>query len=438
VEHPSLFPFQRDAVKWALRVGRCALFEDTGLGKTLQQLVWASEVARKTDGRVLILAPLAVREQTCREAVKFGIGGVRQAQDQDDVCGPITVTNYERLDKFDVGSFAGVVLDESSILKNYTGAMRKSLTEVCASVPYRLACTATPAPNDHLELGTHAEFLGVMSSHKMIARWFITDQREAGSYRLKGHAVRPFWNWVTSWARCIGKPSDIGPYSDEGYDLPPLVEHRHFAAVDIVKGRGDGELFRNPELNATSIHKELRATSSERAAMVADLVRSEPEEPWAIWVDTNYDADAVLSVLPEAVDVRGSMKPDEKVRRLMSFATDGGVMLTKPGIAGMGLNWQHCARVIFNGLSFSYERYYQAVRRCWRFGQPRPVEVHVVLAKTQASIWCVIDRKSGDHDTMKESMFSASRRASAASAHSDPYQPTHKATLPSWLRSHQQ
>ncbi len=439
VDNPLLFPFQRDAVEWALRRGRAALFEDTGLGKTVQQLEWARHIVEraKVKGiarRVLILAPLAVKEQTIREAVKFGIPGVRGVSEQAEVRDGISITNYERLQKFDLGSFTGVVLDESSILKNYTGATKRRLVAGFADTPYKLACTATPAPNDHLELGNHSEFLGIMSSHKMIARWFITDQREAGSYRLKGHAVESYWNWVTSWARCIGKPSDMGDYSDEGYDLPQLCEHRHFASVDIIEGRGDGQLFRQPELSATSIHKELRQTSTERAQMVADLVRSEPSEAWVVWVETNYDADAVKAVLPEAVDVRGSMKPAEKCARLLDFTDNGGIILTKPGIAGMGLNWQHCARVVFNGLSFSYERYYQAIRRCWRFGQFRPVEVHVVLAKTQASIWGVIDRKSSDHDAMKGEMFAASRRAAAREAHPDPYQPTHVATIPEWLK----
>jgi len=439
VDNPALFPFQRDAVEWALHQGRAALFEDTGLGKTVQQLEWARHVveyarAQGMTPRVLILAPLAVREQTCREAVKFGIPGVRAVQDQSEVTDGINVTNYERLSRFDLDNFTGVVLDESSILKNYTGVTKRRLVEGFAHTPFRLACTATPAPNDHLELGNHADFLGIMSSHKMIARWFITDQREAGSYRLKGHAVQPFWNWVTSWARCIGKPSDMGAYQDDGYDLPELTVHRHFASVDIVNGRGDGQLFRQPELSATSIHKELRQTIAERAEMIAELVLSEPDEHWVVWVETNYDADAVLEVLPHAVDVRGSMKPDEKSRRLLDFTDNGGVMLTKAGIAGMGLNWQHCARVAFNGLSFSYERYYQAIRRCWRFGQPRPVDVHVVMAKTQASIWGVIDRKSADHDAMKVEMFAASRRAAARVAVADPYNPTHIATIPAWLQ----
>jgi len=439
VDNPALFPFQRDAVEWALRRGRAALFEDTGLGKTVQQLEWARHVVDRArvkglPPRVLILAPLAVKEQTRREALKFGIPGVRGVSEQSEVQDGVSITNYERLQKFDLSSFAGVVLDESSILKNYTGATKRRLVAGFAETPYKLACTATPAPNDHLELGNHSEFLGIMSSHKMIARWFITDQREAGSYRLKGHAVKSYWNWVTSWARCIGKPSDMGDYSDAGYDLPPLCEHRHFASVDIVDGRGDGQLFRQPELSATSIHKELRQTSEERARMVADLVRSEPSESWVVWVETNYDADAVKAVLPEAVDVRGSMKPADKCARLLNFTDNGGVILTKPGIAGMGLNWQHCARQVFNGLSFSYERYYQAIRRCWRFGQERPVEVHVVLAKTQASIWGVIDRKSGDHSAMKDEMFAASRRAASREARTDPYQPTHKATIPKWLK----
>lgn len=433
VDNPTLFAFQRDVVVWALAIGRAAVFADTGLGKTAMQLEWAHQVVRHTGGRVLVLAPLAVGAQTVREAAKFGIPDVAVCRSQDDVRAGICVTNYERLHLFDPDDFAGVVLDESSILKAYTGATKQRLQEAFANTPYRLACTATPAPNDHLELGNHAEFLGVMTSHKMIARWFISDQGQAGSYRLKGHAVRPYWDWVTSWARCIGKPSDMGPYSDDGYTLPPLNEHRHSVAVDQTVDAGD-MLFRLPEMSATSIHREKRRTSEDRADHVAALVRAEPTEPWVIWVETNYDADAILERLPEAVDVRGSMDADEKAARLLAFSDNGGIMLTKAGIAGMGLNWQHCARVAFTGLSFSYEQYYQAIRRCWRFGQARAVEVHVVMANTEAVTWSVLDRKADAHDAMKAHMFAASRRAVGRQVSSDPYHPTKSAPVPAWLQ----
>lgn len=438
--NPKLFPFQRELVRTALLKGRSALFADTGLGKTAVQLEWAAHVVEhaRTIGlppRVLILTPLAVGPQTVRESTKFGIDGVHLARSQADVeASGIAVTNYERLGKFDPAAFAGVILDESGILKNYTGATKRALCEDLATVPYRLACTATPAPNDHIELGNHSEFLGVMSSHKMLARWFINDQRSAGAYRLKGHAIRPFWNWVTSWARCVGRPSDLGRYSDDGYILPPLRVHHHHVQVDIISDRGEGELFRRPALSATAIHKEKRRTAPDRAAQVAELVTAEPHEAWVVWVETNYDADAIMALLPHAIEVRGNMSADEKARRLLRFSNEGGVIVTKPGIAGMGLNWQHCARMVFAGPSFSYEQYYQATRRCWRFGQARPVESHIVMAATESSAWNVIERKADDHESMKREMFAASRRAAARDATPDPYQPTTIAPIPLWLK----
>lgn len=433
VDPEGLFPFQRAAVTWALRTGRAALFEETGLGKTRQQLVWAHHVVEHTGRPVLVLAPLAVAPQTEREARRVGVPDVRVVRDADNVRPGINITNYERLHRFDASVFSGVVLDESSILKNYTGSTRRALTEAFAATPYRLACTATPAPNDHLELGNHAEFLGVMSSHQMIARWFLNDSKQAGNYRLKGHAVRPYWDWVTSWARCVGRPSDLGPYSDEGYDLPELRVHRHSVGVDQTEGRGDGELFRAATLTATSLHAERRRTAEARARAVADLVTAEPGEPWLVWVDTNYDADAVMALLPHAVEVRGDLDADEKAARLLRFSDEGGVLVTKAGIAGMGLNWQHCARMVFNGLSFSYEAYYQAVRRCWRFGQTRPVDVHAVLASTEQAVWGVLDRKADDHDEMKVAMFAASRRAAARAVRPDDYHPSRRAPVPAWL-----
>lgn len=438
VDADYLFPFQRDCVKWALRQGRAALFEDTGLGKTRQQLEWARHVvehARRTgeSPRVLLLAPLAVGTQTVREAAECGIPGVRIARHQSDVEDGITVTNYDALHHFEADTFTGVVLDESSILKAFSGRMKQSLVSAFARTPYRLACTATPAPNDHLELGNHSEFLGVLSSHQMIARWFINDTSTFGTYKLKGHAVGPFWDWVCSWARCVGKPSDIGKYSDDGYILPELNLHRHVVGVDIVEGRG-GALFRIVDTSATNLHREKRRTAKSRALRVAELIHAEPHERWLVWVDTDYDADAIRGAIPDVVEVRGSDDPTVKSERLLGFA-DGKirVLVTKPKIAGYGMNWQGCARVAFVGPSYSYEQFYQAVRRCWRFGQSRAVDVHVIQAATEGAVWETISRKAGDHDGLKLQMFAASRRAQSRAAQPETYNPTVTGRLPDWL-----
>jgi superfamily II DNA or RNA helicase len=430
-EDSPAFDFQRSTVEWALKLGRSAIFADTGLGKTLMQLEWAHAVVSKTGGRVLILTPLAVGPQTEREARKFGIPGAKFVR--DDQGDPITIVNYESLHKFDPSAFVGVVLDESSILKSYMGATKQALISAFEETPYRLACTATPAPNDYLELGNHSEFLGVMSSHRMIARWFISDQSAMGTYRLKGHARRHFWDWVASWSRCIGTPSDVGPHYDDGpYKLPELVKVPHMVSVDITDDRGDGELFRKVALSATDIHREKRRSAPLRAAKVAELVLREPEEPWLIWCETNYEADALREVLPRAVEVRGNTKTEEKERLLLGF-DEGGYLITKPKIAGFGLNWQHCARIAFVGGSYSYEAFYQAVRRCWRFGQKRPVKVHVVMGKTESALWQVVTRKAEAHEEMKTEMFAASRRACARAASVIDYHPNHQARLPAWL-----
>jgi superfamily II DNA or RNA helicase len=430
----AAFPFQRDTVEWALRRGRAAIFADTGLGKTLMQLEWANAVAEHTGGRVLILSPLAVGPQTVREAGKFGIPGVRFVRKQDDVGDArVVVCNYESLHRLDIDAFVGVVLDESSILKSYMGATKRALISGFADTPYRLACTATPAPNDYLELGNHSEFLGVLNSTLMIARWFITDQSAMGVFRLKGHARLHFWDWVATWSRCIGKPSDIGPYDDTAYNLPELVKTPHMVSVDITTDRGDGHLFRKVALSATDIHREKRRSAPLRAAKVAELVMAESDEPWLIWCETNYEADALAAVLPTAIEVRGNTRTELKESRLLGFGDAGGYLVTKPKIAGFGLNWQHCARVAFVGGSYSYEAFYQAVRRCWRFGQKRPVHVHIVMGKTESALWQVVTRKAGAHEAMKLEMFAASRRSIKREARSADYHPTHLAPVPSWL-----
>jgi hypothetical protein len=433
----DLFPHQRACVEFSLRAGASAMFLDTGLGKTYAALAWGREVVERTNKPVLMLAPLGVTGQHKREADERGIDAV-VSRDGDIPRACIVIANYERLHLFDASRFSGVILDESSILKSFSGQTTKKLIETFARTPYRLACTATPAPNDHTELGTHADFLSVMTRDQMLMRWFLHDSADTGTWRLKGHAVKPFWDWVASWSRCVSRPSDLG-FSDDGFNMPPLNMHRHLVRADRSVGRGeekDGQahLFRMPDTSATSIHGEKRLTKDARAVEVARIVMAEPDEAWTVWVETDYDADAIMAALPDAIEVRGSMSADEKEQRLSAFSS-GQVkrLVTKASIAGFGLNWQHCARTVFAGMSFSYEAFYQAVRRHWRFRQARPVECHVVLADTEAAIWDVISRKAGDHDAMKREMTAAMARAHRHEVRLHTYNPSQKATLPAWM-----
>ena len=403
--HSSLFPYQADAVRWAVRLGRAALFLDTGLGKTRCQVEFARQVADHTGGDVLILAPLAVAGQTVREAAQMGVE-VRYCRDGADVRPGITIANYEMLAHFDPARFVGIVLDESSILKSFTGSTKRALLAAFKDTPYRLACTATPAPNDYLELGNHAEFLGVMRSNEMISRFFINDTMAAGSYRLKGHARDAFWQWVASWAVSMTKPSDMG-YDDDGFALPPLdIDLRVVSTADLPAR--EGELFRDATLSATTLHQEMRLTAPRRAQAVAELVASEPGEAWLIWCNTNYEADELLALIPDATEVRGNEKPEQKERKLNDF-TEGHarILISKPSLCGFGMNWQHCARMAFMGLSYSYEQFYQAARRCWRFGQTRSVTAHVVIADSEGSVLETIQRKEQEHRQMQREMAAA-------------------------------
>lgn len=431
--HDGMFPYQRDVTEFLLHVGGGAAFLDTGLGKSFVALEWSRVVAEHANRPVLMLAPLAVAPQHVREAGKFGYDQARVVRDQSEVGPGLNVTNYAKIDHFDPSRFAGVVLDESSIIKNFTGATTRKMMQMWANTSFRLACTATPAPNDHMELGQHSQFLGAMASNEMLTRWFIADQNNMGRYRLKGHAVAPFWNWVASWARCISKPSDLG-YSDDGFELPPLNMHHHEIRSDRSIDAGEF-LFRIPDTSATAIHKEKRITAGQRAQVIADIVNADAGECWVVWCDTDYEADAVMARIPDAVEVRGSMPDQVKEDRLVAFS-DGHirVLVTKSSIAGFGLNWQHCARMAFPGLSFSYEQFYQAVRRCWRYGQTRPVECHVALADTEHSIWSVINRKSGDHEQMKIEMYAAMRRAHESRQIKLDYAPTQRLALPTWMQ----
>lgn len=436
--NPAMFPHQASVTDFALRGGRTALFLDTGLGKSLCALDWGRIVVEHTNEPVLMLAPLAVAAQHQREAEKFGIDA-RAIREPDQITTPrVYITNYDRLDKFDPSAFGGVILDESSILKSMNGRTSKSLIQAFSDTRFRLACTATPAPNDHSELGQHSDFLGTLSASQMLTRWFIHDSADTGTWRMKGHAVRDFWSWVASWARCVSKPSDLG-FSDDGFALPPLNLERHVVKADRsldsgAEKDGQGRLFRIPDTSATSIHREKRMTIEARADLIAEIVGREPGEPWVIWCDTDYEADALIARIPGAIEVRGSMTADQKEERLTAFSTgQARILITKPSLAGFGLNWQHCARMAFVGLSFSYEAFYQAIRRCWRFGQTRPVSVHVACADTEESIWQVVNRKSGDHDAMKREMTAAMRRAVRIEHEQSPYEPTAPVELPSWM-----
>ncbi len=393
--NPALFDFQHDITAWALRRGRAAIFADCGMGKTPMQLEWA----RHIPGNVLILAPLAVAAQTVREGEKFGIE-VRYARKQADVLSGITIANYEMLEHFDPSYFTGVVLDESSILKSYDGKTRTTIIESFAQTPFRLACTATPAPNDYMELGNHAEFLGVMSRVEMLSMFFVHDGGETQKWRLKGHAETEFWKWLASWAVCIRKPSDLG-YDDGDFVLPELVMHQITVKVDEPT---TGFLF---AVEAATLQERLSARRDTIAERVADCaaVANATDEPFLVWCNLNDESAQLKSAIAGAIEVKGSDSNEHKEKSMLGF-TAGTVrcLVTKPSIAGFGMNWQHCNNMAFVGLSDSYEQFYQAVRRCWRFGQKKPVNVYVITAETEGAVVANIKRKEADAMRMAENM----------------------------------
>ena len=406
--NPAAFEWQRHVVSWALQRGKAALFEDCGLGKTLQQLMWAERVSKYVKKPVLIVAPLAVAPQTKMEGEKFGIA-VNICESQADVKDGVNITNYEKLDKFDATAFGGVVLDESSILKSYMGKTKRMIIEKFAYTPYKLACTATPAPNDLMELLNHAEFLGVMKSSEALSIWFIADQSESGKYRLKGHAERDFWQWVSSWAVCVGKPSDIG-YSDDGYILPPLSE------IDEVVGNDNSliafaDIARNIDTSATGYHKERRRTLESRCTKTAEIVKADCANQYVIWCGMNDEADELGKLLPEAVEIRGSDKAEKKEQAAMNFVNGKiRILISKPSIFGYGLNFQNCHNSIFCGMDYSFESYYQAVRRFYRFGQREPVKIIRVLGDTELNILNTINRKANMKEHMQHSMADAMKQ----------------------------
>jgi hypothetical protein len=616
--NPAMFDHQRHATEFALRKGRAALFLDTGLGKSLCALDWGRIIVEHTNKPVLMLAPLAVAQQHAREAEKFGIEAQVVRSGEEVGAKRIYITNYDQLDKFDADRFAGIILDESSVIKNFTGKTTRKLIDTFAQTQFRLACTATPAPNDHTELGNHSEFLGAMRREEMLPIWFINDTMDTGTWRIKGHARENFWSWVASWSRCVSKPSDLG-FSDDGFILPPLKITHHEIEADRSIDRGEEKkgklqgqhrLFRIPDTSATSIHTEKRMTIASRAKLVAEIVfgdrvcpgslntpqnvesvirqakqserggnlkgdhqpktsptcetiipptktntsgalknkkseisddangtpkttpteknasdlqktpvlRSEGKECfsenmelmlpstsdcsplsnsnapyakpttvmpsndasqlitvtkpeglgdcsapiatkvsensktaftysngpfdtsdgrdwWVVWCDTDYEQDALEKNFGDAaISIRGPMPSHQKEYLHEAWLRgDRKILICKPVMFGYGLNWQHCCKMIFCGISFSYENFYQAIRRSWRFGQLRPVQIHVVCADTERAIWAVVERKSGDHEAMKREMVAAMRRSVANETSRKIYSPTKGGALPAWL-----
>jgi len=403
----NLFPFQRFIVTNALNHGKYAIFSECGTGKTLMQLEWANQVSKHENKPVLILAPLAVSGQTIQEASKFGLFCEKLIGDVFGV--GVYITNYEQLDNIDADQFCGVVLDESSILKNFSGKNRTKLINSFSVHKYKLACTATPSPNDPMELGNHAEFLDIMAYQEMLAMYFVHDGGATAKWRIKGHAIHRFYGWVSKWAVMLSNPADIG-FDGSNFILPEL----HFIEKQIkTKKRDNGLLFNNTAVSATDFNRELRITKIERLDNVAQIV-NDSDEPFIIWINQNEEESMICNLIPDAVPVRGSDKPERKEEKLLGFANgDFRVLVTKKKIAQFGLNYQHCNNQVFASLDFSFEGLYQAIRRSYRFGQNKDVNIYMITTDTMQNVIQSINRKQKQFNTMRENMNKAMNDSSA-------------------------
>lgn len=426
--NPQLYDFQKDIVRWALAKGRACIFADCGLGKTAMQLSWSYQVTKHLgpDAKVLILAPLSVCEQTKREGTKFNYQ-VNICESQDDVIPGINITNYEKLDKFIASSFDAVVLDESSILKSFTGKVRTSIINNFMNVPYKLACTATPAPNDYMELGNHAEFCGVMTRAEMLSMFFVHDGGETSKWRLKGHAEDVFWQWMASWCVFIDNPRNLG-YEISGFDLPRL----HINEIIV-----DGDEPTRENLSLLERRQARKDSLIARCEKAAKLVNSSNEQ-WLVWCDLNDESHKLHELINESIEVQGSDKDDHKTSSMLNFSTgDIKCLVTKPKIAGFGMNWQNCHNMIFTGLSDSYEAYYQALRRCWRFGQTKEVNVYIIISAKEGCVKQNIERKQTDFLKMQKEMTELTKEITKKELKktcrlSTPYEPTVSMILPNW------
>ena len=438
VDSPRLFPFQRDVVAWALRRGRCAIFADTGLGKTRMQLTWADRVQAHTKRPVLILAPLAVAEQTAAEGRSIGVH-VAVCREQVDITNGINITNYDRVHKFDASAFGAVVLDESSIIKHHTAKTLQTMLDMFSLTPFRLACTATPSPNDYTELGTHAEFLGICSRTEMLSEYFCHDGGETQDWRLKGHARQLFWRFVSSWGALIRTPRDLG-YEADGYDLPALTVKHHVIEASEESVKATGLLFASPAQSLMERRGARKASVDERVRQCADLVNAS-NEPWVVWCDLNAESESLTRAINGAVEVKGANTIEEKEASLHAFASGASrVIVSKPSICGFGLNWQHCANMAFVGVTDSWEAYYQAVRRCYRFGQKRPVDVHIFASELEGNVIRNLQRKEADAKSMAEELSREARDAVMASIRgsarlTNPYDAGKRMRVPKWLTS---
>lgn len=403
----SLFPHQSALAAWALRRGRAAIFADTGLGKSRMQLAWADAVQRYTKRPVLILAPLAVAPQTVAEGIEIGVE-VRHCRDGSETAGQsIVITNYDRLHRFDTAEFGGVVLDESSCIKHHDSKTLRVLLDSFKETQFKLCATATPAPNDWTELGTHAEFLGLCTRQEMLAEFFTHDGGDTSVWRLKGHARTEFWRWVSQWGAMVRKPSDLG-FDDTAYKLPPLHLHEHTVKTEMPL---HGMLFAAEAQTLSERRDARRFSVADRVKECAAIVNGD-REPWVVWCDLNAEGDALTAAIDGAVQIAGADSVEVKESRLADFAAGRiRVLVSKPSICGFGLNWQHAARMAFVGVTDSFESYYQAVRRCWRFGQRREVHVHVFASSAEGAVVANLRRKERDAGAMAEALSAETRDA---------------------------
>ena len=425
--NPMLFDFQKDIVRWALKKGRAAVFADCGLGKTPIQLEWANQIYKHEGGKILILAPLAVATQTQREGEKFHIP-VNICENQDDVKEGINITNYEKLEKFVANEFIGIVLDESSILKSFTGKVRNQIIENFRKTPYKLACTATPAPNDYMELGNHSEFLGVMTRAEMLSMYFVHDGGQTSKWRLKGHAENNYWQWMASWSVFIDNPNNLG-YNIEGYDLPKL---------NINQIVADGLPITTEKLTLTQRRNARKESLDVRCQVAADIVNNS-EETFLVWCDLNDESKKLHQLINDSVEVKGSDKQKHKSTAMLDFSDDKiKCLVTKPSIAGFGMNWQNCRNMIFVGLSDSYEAYYQAIRRCWRFGQDKEVNIYIIISSKDGTVKENIERKQQDAEKMQKAMIKltkdiTSKELKQTTRITTEYNPKIEMEIPSWI-----
>jgi hypothetical protein len=430
----NLFPWQARIVQWALEKGKAALFESTGLGKTIQQGAWADQVCSKSGGDVLMVSPLCVSGQTNREFTRFGIPSTL-CRSQDDVKPGINITNYDMIQHFTPSKFKGIVLDESAKMKRRLGKTTINLIERFANTPYKLCASATPAPNDHSELGSHSEFLDVLTKSQMLSMFFEHDGGNTAKWELKGHARKPFWKFMASYAVSMNLPSDIGG-DDTGFILEPLNLQEHIVKVDQSIAT-EGCLFRMPDMSSTGLHKELRLTAEDRARKVVELVKADPDTQWLIWTNTDHDADVITKLMPEILEVRGSHPRWKKEAAIEGFQ-DGNIqyLLSKPSIFGAGLNLQCCHNCAFYGLSYSFEQVWQAIRRCWRFGQKHRVNAHLVIAETEGPVLEAQKRKQRQFEELQGGMVAAMREQQLQLKRTATrYDHNMAVEVPEWLRS---